>query len=73
MKLDLDAAKVDILTLKGENKSLLIENKDLKSRLVNCETKLGICDKFMETSSAQATSSSEISSSDECKDTMPEI
>ena len=68
IKLDLDAAKADILTLKGENKSLHIENKDLKSRLVNCETNLGICDKSMETSSTQATSSSEISSSDDGKD-----
>ena len=63
MRLDLDAASTNILTLKGENESLSIENYDLKSRLEICESSLGILDKSMETSSTKSTSSSESSSS----------
>ena len=64
MKLDLDAATASILTLKGENESLSIENNGLKLRLGICEASLGILDKSIETSSSKPTSSPESSSSD---------
>ena len=64
MRLDLDAATANILTLKGENNSLSNENNDLKLRLGICEASLGILDKSMETSSSKSSSSPESSSSD---------
>ena len=65
MKLELDAARSDIVTIKSVNETILIENEELKSRLVICEASLKNVDNSKETSVGK----SEVSSSDSEKDT----